>query len=531
MPKLAMAMNEGTINEWFIKHGDKAEKNQPLASVETEKVSYDIESPDSGYFCILLQQGETTLCEEIIAYFCDSAEEVEQMAAGASAESAAPTVETVAASTAAVSGKVIDYVMPKLAMAMNEGTINEWLVKEGELVKKSAPLANIETEKVTYDVESPEEGYIYFIAQQGDTIPCETLIAKFCVSHSDVSALAAAASAPAAAQATVAPSNSAAKNPVTSATPAAASTAAATPVLAEGERIVASPLAKKMAKDAGLDLRLVAGTHPTGRIVKRDVVDALARGLQHAPMIGTGAQVGGIRELARIPMTGMRKVISERMMQSLQTTAQLSSAWESDITDLLAARRKFVAREEALGTKVSVNAFIIKAIAYAIKQVPIANSCQDGNDIVIYDNINMGIAISVPGTTQYDTGLMVAVLHNVERMGLVEIDIEMKALIKRVRNGEGTADDLSGSTITLSTTAGIAPPGLSTTPVLNLPNAGLVGPSTPIERPMVNNGEVVVRTMMPVSFTFDHRLLDGEPGSRFMSALHEALENPELMLA
>jgi pyruvate dehydrogenase E2 component (dihydrolipoamide acetyltransferase) len=312
----------------------------------------------------------------------------------------------------------------------------------------------------------------------------------------------------------------------------ASEAAPAVPVHTEGTRIIASPLAKKIARDAGLDLRVVGGTGPSGRIVKRDVLDALERGLQHAPAQMTAmGQMGGSRELARIPLTGMRKVISERMMQSLQTTAQLSSAWESDITDLLAARKKFVARADQLGTKVSVNAFIIKAIAYGIQQVPIANSCQDGNDVVIYDNINMGIAISIPGKTEFDSGLMVAVLHNVERMGLVEIDREMKALINRVRNGEATADDMSGSTITLSSTAGLAPPGMTTTPVLNLPNAALVGPSTPVDKPVAYNGEIAIRTMMPVSFTFDHRLLDGEPAARFMKAMHEALENPELMLA
>jgi pyruvate/2-oxoglutarate dehydrogenase complex dihydrolipoamide acyltransferase (E2) component len=194
-------------------------------------------------------------------------------------------------------------------------------------------------------------------------------------------------------------------------------------------------------------------------------------------------------------------------------------------------RKSFVAREEQLGTRVSFNAFLIKSMVYAVRQVPIANSCLEGDEIVIYDNVNMGIAISVAGSTPYDSGLMVAVLHNVERMGLVEIDRQMKSLIGRVRNGEATADDLSGSTITLSSTAGIAPPGLKTTPVLNLPNAALLGPSTPIERPVVRNAEVVVRTMLPLSFTFDHRMLDGEPAARCMNALHECLEHPELMLA
>ncbi|MEH6581309.1 MAG: dihydrolipoamide acetyltransferase family protein [Halioglobus sp.] len=422
------------------------------------------------------------------------------------------------------------YVMPKLAMAMNEGTISEWLVSHGDKVEKGQPLASVETEKVAYDVESPESGYFCIILQQGETVPCEDLVGYFCETPEEVAEMLSSAS-----EGVPAGDDSAADSESAAVTTAPADNAQkavpAVPALAEGARLIASPLAKKMAKDAGLDLRLVAGTGPGTRIVKRDVLDALERGLQHAPAPGAAAQLGGSRELARIPLTGMRKTIAERMTQSLQTTAQLSSGWESDITDLLAARGKFVARAEQLGTKVSVNAFIIKAIAYGIGQVPIANSCQDGNDIVIYDNINMGIAISMPGTTEYDSGLMVAVLRNVERMGVVEIDREMKALINRVRNGEASADDLSGATITLSSTAGIAPPGMTTTPVLNLPNAALIGPSTPVDKPVIHKGEIAIRTMMPVSFTFDHRLLDGEPAARFMKALHEALENPELMLA
>jgi pyruvate/2-oxoglutarate dehydrogenase complex dihydrolipoamide acyltransferase (E2) component len=300
----------------------------------------------------------------------------------------------------------------------------------------------------------------------------------------------------------------------------------AAPVSSDG-RIIASPLAKKIAADGQLDLRAVSGTGPGGRIVKRDVLAHLERGAANFPA-GT---TGGSREQARVPMAGVRKTIAVRMVQSLQEAAQLSSSWESDITDLLAMRKSFTAREEQWGTRVSFNAFLVKAMVYAIRQVPIVNSCLEGDEIVIYDNVNMGVAVSVSGNTKYESSLAVAVLHDVDRMGVVEIDRGMKALIERVRAGQANADDLSGSTITLSSTAGLAPPGMTTTPVLNQPNAALLGPSTPIERPVVHDGQVAVRTMLPLSFTFDHRIFDGEPAARYMSALHEALEHPELLLA
>ena len=410
----------------------------------------------------------------------------------------------------------IDYSMPKLAMAMNEGTINEWLVAEGDYVEKGQLLATIETEKVAYDVEAPDAGYFHIVVAVGETVDCESLVGQFAASEDELAKLQAGAG--------MGPAVNPEATDVASAPTVTA--VAATAATGAGGRIKASPLARKMAGNAGLDLAQVSGTGPGGRIVKRDILSAQERGVGTARL-----QDGGNRVLARIPMQGMRKTIASLMVQSLQEAAQLSSAWESDITDLMAMRESFVAREEQLGTRVPFNAFLIKAMAYAVRQVPIANSCLEGDEVIIYDNINMGIAVSVPGSTQYDSGLMVAVLHNVEHMGVVEIDKQMKALIGRVRSGEATADDLSGSTITLSSTAGIAPPGLKTTPVLNLPNAALLGPSTPLERPVVHNGEVVVRTMLPLSFTFDHRALDGEPAARCMNALHECLEHPELMLA
>lgn len=406
----------------------------------------------------------------------------------------------------------IDYLMPKLAMAMNEGTVNEWLAAEGDYVEQGQLLATVETEKVSYDVESPDAGYLHIVVPAGETVDCETLLAQFAADEDELQQLQNGAVSPALA----APDVGSVQSP-------APKTAAMTVAPGQG-RVKASPLARKMAAAAGLELALLVGTGPGGRIVKRDILAA-------QQSAATAPAAVGDQVLARLPLQGMRKTIATRMTQSLRETAQLSSSWESDIDDLMALRHSFVEREEQLGTRVSFNAFLIKAVVYAIRRVPIANSCLVDDEIVIYDNVNMGIAVSIPGSTAYDSGLMVVVLHNVDRMGVVEIDREMKALIDRVRSGNATAEDLSGSTFTLSSTAGIAPPGLKTTPVLNQPNTALLGPSTPVQRPVVKDGEVLVRTLLPLSFTFDHRILDGEPAARWMSALHECLENPGLMLA
>lgn len=417
--------------------------------------------------------------------------------------------------------KPVEYKMPKLAMAMNEGTVAQWLIKSGDYVKAGDPLATIETEKVAYDVESPEEGYFFAVAAEGETHPCESLLAWFSPDQDFDTA------------------------PVSHELDAEVSMVGH-PQLARASnaippsRIKASPLAKKIANDHGVDLSLLKGTGPGGRIVKRDVLAALSDSsltkqldAQPPQAVGETALISGQVDdlLATIPLSGMRGAIATRTQRSLQETAQLSASWESDVTELLRVREDFVARADTLGTRVSVNAFLAKALMYAVRRVPMANAIIADEAIKIHSKINLGIAISKAGMTEYDSALVVGVLHDVGALGVVELDLRMRQLIDRVRAGNATTEDLSGSTITMSSTAGIGPPGLVSTPVLNQPNVALVGPSTPIDRPVVVDGEVVVRTMMPMSFTFDHRALDGEPAARFMSALSDALSQPHLMLA
>jgi pyruvate dehydrogenase E2 component (dihydrolipoamide acetyltransferase) len=416
-----------------------------------------------------------------------------------------------------------DFLMPKLAMAMNEGIVSEWLVEEGQYVNAGEPIASVETEKVSYDVESAEAGYFHILLPIGEATPVESVIGIFADSEEEYQTIKNSLG-----DASVQDIESDQKQQVE----AVAVGTPAKPVAVKtiSGRIKSSPLARKMALDNSLRLNEIDGTGPGGRIVKKDILDAVERQSQQpkqSPVYGT---LGAV-ELARIPMSGARQIIAQRMRTTIDTAAQVSSSWESDVTNLLSLRQKYANKLEQLGTKVSVNAFLIKAICYAIKQVPVANSRLEGNELVVYENVNMGIAVAIPAKNKYDSGLIVPVIKNVERMGLVQLDIVMKGIIQRAKNGELSVDDISDSTITLSSTAGIAPPGMKTGPILNLGNTAIVGPSTPIERPIVNSGEIVVRTMLPMSFTFDHRLMDGEPAARFMSALHDCLEEPGLMLA
>lgn len=415
---------------------------------------------------------------------------------------------------------ITDFLMPKLAMAMNEGTVNEWLAQEGDYLEKGALVAVVETEKVAYEIQTPHQGYLHILVPDGDTVPVEAPIAQFA---SDEEAY----------QSIVGPGASVQVN---EAAPGIGAVVARTapPVTTTGTagaRIKASPLARKMAADRGMELAAVNGTGPGGRIVKRDILAAEQQieKVPQAVVAPAGTPLSHV-EPVRIPFRGMRATIARRMVESLNTSAQLSSFWEADLTQLLALRQQFVEREEQLGTRVSINAFLIKAIACAATQVPIANAMIEGEEIVVYRNVNVGIATALPGKSAYESILVVPVLNNVQSMGVVEIDKAMKSLIERARRNELGADELTGSTITLSTTAGLAAPGTRSTPVLNAPNTTLVGPSTPEQKPVVRNGDIVVRTMLPISVTFDHRVMDGEPAARFGRALHDAIENPGLML-
>ncbi len=425
---------------------------------------------------------------------------------------------------------IVEYRMPKLAMAMNEGTVNEWLVADGNYVEAGAPIAIIETEKVAYDCESPESGYFFALIEAGETVDCDVLIGCFCTEAAEIEDARAKFFGDAADDLHTdtptkvilpGPEDSSAQRSLGDAGDCSGARASA--ARRQSRRIKASPAARKLARTNGIELAALTASGPHGRVVKRDVLSYLEAPAERAP--------GDLRVLGRTPIRGLRRTIAERMTQSLAEAAQVSGHFEADVSRLLALRQRFVDREEAYGTRVSVNALIVKAIACAIARVPQVNACVEGEEVVVYGNVHMGIATSLPGSHEMDSALVVAVLRDVDRKGVVEIDQDMKALLHRVREGRGTPEDLSGSTITLSSTAGIGPPGLTSTPVLNRPNVFMLGPSTPVERVRCHEGDYVNSPMMPVSYTFDHRAIDGEPTARFLAALAELLTEPELMLA
>ncbi len=407
------------------------------------------------------------------------------------------------------------FVMPKLAMGMNEGTVQEWLVTDGDFVEKGQAIASVETEKVAYELEAPQAGYFRMVAAPGDTVPVEATIAFFADSAEELhDTVAAVAAAPASAEAPVAEA------------PAVAAAAGVTPV---GERIKASPLARRMAADRGMDLSLIPGTGPGGRIRKRDILKAESAGTGVA--VPAMAADGPLSAQARIPLAGVRAAIARNMLQQMQNTATISLYHQADVTDLLQARRALVEQQALLGTKVSVNAFFIKAIASAARQVPILNSSIQGEEILVWDQVNVGFALAVPSGDGYTENLMVPVIRGADRLRLSEIDLEMKRLIAMGQEGKLGAADMAESTITFTTTAGIAPDGAYGNAILNGSNACIVGIGGAKKQPAEYQGELALRDLCPVVVNYDHRIVDGSPASRFLSYLDACLQNPTMMMA
>lgn len=420
-----------------------------------------------------------------------------------------------------------NYVMPKLAMGMNEGTVVEWLVAEGQRVERGTPLMQVETEKVVYDVDAPEAGWFHILVQPGETVPVESPVGQFAATDEEyVEISGGAAPAPTGNMPAVVFDDK-----LTSTGAVMPNQTAAAAATGPG-RIKASPLARKLARDRGIELSAIEGTGPGGRIVKRDVLAAKAGAVSAAPA-PSPAEPGELTVKAAVPLKGMRGAIARNMVQSLQTAAQLSQFSELDATRLLKARSNFVAHADTYGTRVSLNAFMVKAIVVACQAVPIANAAIVGDEVVIYNEVNVGIAVALPGQGEFDSGLVVPVLRNAERKGLVQIDSELRDLATRAREGRLASGETEGGTITLSPTSAIGGEGMYSwsTPVLNLPQAVIVQPGMIMERAVVHKGKIRKRQMMPLSLTFDHRVLDGDPFAAFVVTLRRCLESPELMLA
>ncbi|MBU2547687.1 MAG: 2-oxo acid dehydrogenase subunit E2 [Proteobacteria bacterium] len=414
--------------------------------------------------------------------------------------------------------------IPKLGMTMKEAKIVAWKFNEGDWVEKDQVVMEIETAKVTYEVEALESGFLHILAAPEDVLPVGGAAGLLAVTKEELAELQVQQPG-----AVVAAAQAAEK-------PAAASAASGAGPKPEG-RVKISPAAKKIAQDAGLDYMTIVGTGPGGRIVKEDVEKAIeaarsapaAAAAAPAAPAPSGEVIDGKRVKKMLPLKGMRKVIADHMVHSLQVGAQLSTLTEVDATELVKLRKALLQREKMIGVRVTYNDILVYILARALKVVPMMNASLIDGKIVLWEDINVGVAVALQ-LNEFESGLIVPVVKNADQKSLAEINRHIADVVEKARGGTILPDEVTGSTFTLTNTGAFGSGWAWGTPIINQPESAILQTGAIMDRPAAVDGQVVVRPMMPLSLTFDHRVLDGAPAGAFMGAVAELIQNPALLI-
>lgn len=387
--------------------------------------------------------------------------------------------------------------MPKLGMTMEEGKLLGWARKEKDLVRKGEVLLTIESDKVTFEVESPGDGILAILLEGGEGIPIGELLGHLADSEEEYARLRSAGRSAAPAEPTAAET--------------APGRSPGAPAPREGA-VRATPAAREVARQKGVDLSRVVGTGPQGRITREDVLAAMEKGR-------TPGAKGGRKELAREePMTGMRSAISRNMMESMRNSAQMTAFSEWDVTELLRLRALINAGETKNGFKATVPGMMVALLVRVLKEMPVFNASVEGEKVLYWRNVNIGVAVAV------SDGLVVPVLHDADRMSLAEIHQGLADLVERARQKKLLPGEMSGGTFTLTNLGSYG--GEWETIIINPPEVAILGIGKAAKKPVVDGDRIVVRERMPVSFTVDHRLIDGETSGRFRRRMKELVENP-----
>lgn len=440
-------------------------------------------------------------------------------------------------------------VMPLLGQTMEEGTIIKWFKNEGDALTAGEPLLEVMTDKVNMEVEAPENGVLLKILAEADEIvPVQDPIAIIGAAGEAIDDL--LADKPAGKPAVVEAEAPAASAPAAAPGPAAQQAAPVAPPAATG-KVISSPSARREAKQRGIDINLLAGrgTGPNGRITEADVL-AFAASVKATPLAGKAAADMGIsvgevpgtgiggritradveRAAATpagiggsIPFTGMRKMVAQNVSSSAHSAVHVTLVTEVDMSACVALREQLLDEvEKSYGVRISYTDIIIKAAARAIYDVPIVNASLQEDKIIIADSMNIGVATAIEG------GLLVPVVKNVQSKSVVEISKEVKALAERARTGKSTSDDLSGGTFTI-TNLGVY--GIDTfTPVITPGQSAILAVCRIVDKPVAMKGEVVIKPMMNLCLSFDHRIMDGAPAAQYLARLRDILQAPALIL-
>jgi len=534
MPRLSDTMTEGTVAAWLKKVGDKVSEGDILAEIETDKATMEFESFNEGTLLYIgIPEGETASVDSLLAIIGNEGEDVSALIAGGSAapaatasapaatETKAPEA-TITAPAAELPKGVVVVTMPRLSDTMTEGTVASWLKKVGDNIVEGDILAEIETDKATMEFESFNEGTLLFIGiQEGNTAPVDSLLAIIGPAGTDISGIAENYKVGG-----ITPVASATKEEVKS---APAETAEPIETVSDGKRILASPLAKKIASDKGIQLTQVKGTGENGRIVKSDIENFTPSAT--APVVAKAPETAkteapkvfvpaGEVFTEEIKNSQMRKIIAKRLAESLFTAPHYNLVIEVSMDDAMQSRAVI---NTVPDTKVSFNDMVIKACALALKKHPKINSQWKDDAITINHHVNIGVAVAV------EDGLVVPVLRFTDAMSLSQIGASVRDLAGRAKNKKLGPQEMEGSTFTVSNLGMFGITEFNS--IINQPNSAILSVGAIVEKPVVKNGQIVVGNTMMLSLACDHRTIDGATGAQFLQTLKQYIENPVTMLA
>jgi len=485
VPPVGESITEVTIANWIRQNGDTVRMDEVIAELESEKATFELTAPAAGKLIVKKQKGDSVPIGEVVCEIEEGAVTAAAVATPQPAPAPAP------ASKPAVSGGTKEMKVPAVGESITEVTISHWLKKDGDLVRLDEVIAEVESEKATFELPAEATGILRIVAQEKSTLPIGGLICKIEITEN-------------APEAKPAPS-------------AASATQSAD--YAKGHP---SPAAAKILDEKGISAAAVSGTGPGGRITKEDAAKAQtpaakpAAPAAAAPVVRTAT---GAREKRAEKMTSLRKTISKRLVSVKNETAMLTTFNEVDMKPVMDLRSKYKDKfKEKYGVGLGFMSFFTKAVCIALKEWPAVNAQLNGDEIIYHDYCDVSIAVSTP------RGLVVPVIRNAELLSFDQIEAEVGRLAARGRDGKLSIEEMTGGTFSI-TNGGVFGSMLST-PILNPPQSAILGMHNIVERAVVKDGQIVIRPVMYLALSYDHRIVDGRESVSFLVRVKELLEDP-----
>ena len=498
VPTVGESISEVTVGQWFKKDGDQVQLDEVLCELESDKATFEFPAEASGILRIIAKEGDTV---EIGGLIC-------VIEASASAATPAPTpaaaTPVVQVASPATPGSVKEMIVPTVGESITEVTLANWLKKDGDFVTLDEIIAEVDSDKATFELPAEATGILRQVAKEGDVLEIGGLICRIEVGG-------ATASAPVPSAASAAP---------------VAAPVSTTENYATGH---ASPAASKILAEKGIESATLAGTGKDGRVTKEDALAAsapvAAAAPKAAPVVAAAPAVSasGARAIRREKMSSLRKTVSRRLVAVKNETAMLTTFNEVNMKPIMDLRSKFKDQfKEKHGVGLGFMSFFTKAVCVALQEWPAVNAQIDGNELVFHDFCDISVAVSAP------KGLVVPVIRNAENLSFDQIEKEIVRLAGKARDNKLSIEEMTGGTFTI-TNGGVFGSMMST-PIINAPQSAILGMHNIVERPIAENGQVVIRPMMYLALSYDHRIIDGRESVSFLVRVKQLLEDPTRLM-